>query len=133
MGSVEFPGDAPRMRRRSLSAEQIRDPLGTLATAYGVERDLSHVAAAIVERLPDDDGNIGRGAQFTAVAGIVFFAAGDGRNLGRIYRGSPVAKPLRKALMGSVAFVVRPVPPEQFVEMVFREIRSALGSGDETS
>ena len=71
MGSDQVPGDAPRVRRKSLSTEQIRDPLGTLATAYGVEREFDHVVAAVAGRLPADVGGLSDEAQFGAVAGLV--------------------------------------------------------------
>jgi hypothetical protein len=84
VGSVEIPGDAPRAGRKSLSSAQIRDPLGTLAAAYGVERDLSHIALAITERLPVelDDLHleaISFEARFTVVFGIVASLVLDGR------------------------------------------------------
>jgi hypothetical protein len=127
MARVEAPGDGPPVRRRSLSAEQIRDPLGTLATAYGVPPDLSDVAAAISKRLPADLVPGGWEASFPPVAGIVFVVLRDGRNLGRIYRGSPLAKTARMTIKPSLNFYVGSDAADGFVETVCAEIRSALG------
>ena len=122
-----MPEDPERMRRKSLSAEQIRDPLGTLAVAYGVQRDFSQVVAAIIERLPIEVSSLEWQASFRAVSQLVFVVIRDGRNLGRIYRGSPVAQESRKSLTKMVALNDPPLTAEPFLEMVCSDIRSALG------
>jgi hypothetical protein len=97
-----------------------------LAAAYGVEREFDAVVAAITQRLPADVGGLGSDAQFSVVAGFVFVFLRDGRNLGRIYRGSPLAPPLRASVLRSLAFRFGSDTAEQVVEAVGQEIRSTL-------
>jgi hypothetical protein len=127
VGPDEIPADsADRVRRKSLSTAQISDPLGTLAAAYGVEREFDHVVAAIAGRLPADVGGLGFDAQFGVVAGLVFMVLRDGGDLGRIYRGSPLAKPNGPMLMKSLAFRFGSEAADLVVDAACREIRSAL-------
>ncbi len=90
--------------RPSLSSEQVRDPIGTLALAYGVERDLNPVGIAIAQRLyPDDryfvwdrDHPLLAKAEWRPVFHILPLLARDGRYLARVFRGSQLPKPERR-------------------------------------
>ena len=119
--------------RPSLSIEQIRDPLGTLAIAYGVNRGLNPVGAAIAQRLyPDNryvvwdkDHPIQVKAEWRAVFQIVALVTRDGRYLARVLRGSQLPKPTRKFLTRMVA-ASPSEEPEALIEQIFAEIRAAL-------
>jgi hypothetical protein len=127
MAILGNPGAGRPKRRPSLSPQQIRDPLGTLAAAYGVSPDLSEVAAVVSQRLPADLVPGGSEALGVTVTAIVAAIVLDGRNLGRIYRGSPLVKPAQRAIKPSLDFYVGAGAAEQFLEMVCQEIRTSLG------
>jgi hypothetical protein len=124
----------PAEPRPSLSREQVRDPIGTLALAYGVKRDRSAVEIAIAQRLyPDDryvvwdrDHPVQFKAEWKAVFYIVTRLAWDGRNLARVFRGSQLPKPEHQGLTKVVAACGSEIEPEILIEQVFAEIRSAL-------
>jgi hypothetical protein len=100
-----------------------------LAAAYGVERDFEAVVGRIANTLfPSRDlRGLAIDPEWSAVAQIVGVLALDGRILGRVYRDS-VAKRMREQTMALVAARDLTVPPGAFVELVFNDIRSALGS-----
>jgi hypothetical protein len=134
-----IPGQADVVKaepRPSLSSEQVRDPMGTLALAYGVERGLNPVGIAIAQRLyPDDrrvvwdrDHPLQIKAEWQAVFQIVALLAQDGRYLARVFRGSQLPKVQRKGLTKMVAAWRWEFEPEALIEQVFAEIRSALTS-----
>jgi hypothetical protein len=120
--------------RPSLSSEQVRDPIGTLARAYGVERGLNPVGVAIAQRIyPDDryvvwdrDHPLHVKAEWRAVFQILALLAQDGRLLARVFRSSQLPKPQRKWLPRMVAACGSEIEPEALIERVFAEIRSAL-------
>ena len=126
MGGGEIPGDAPGAAA-SAQPRTDQDPLGTLATVYGVERDLSHIALAITERLPAECGDIHLDdirfeARFVAVFGIVAALVLDGSEPGPGLPGQPLAKFERTSMTASVSFHVGADAAEDFIEIVCREI-----------
>lgn len=119
----------PAPRRLSLTADQIGDPVGTLATAYRVGRTFDAVVGAITRSLvPNRDRqDFAIDPVWGAVAQIVGVLAFDGRILGRVYRG-PVAKRMQERTVALVAAWDLTIPSDAFVELVFNDIRSALAS-----
>jgi hypothetical protein len=120
--------------RPSLSSKQVRDPLGTLALAYGVKRDLNPVGVAIAQRLyPDDryvvwdrDHPLQVKAEWRSVFHILAQVTRDGRYLARVFRSSQLPKAQRKGLTKMVAACGSEIEPEILIEQVFAEIRPAL-------
>lgn len=123
----------PMPSRPSLSPDQIRDPIGTLANAYGVERDMQAVTRAIALRaFPQaepkgyfpDDFTIPN--EWGAVSQMVAVFAQDGRNLGRVFRSSPLPRPYRQTARRMVSCYVGDEDADGFIEIVATEIRSSL-------
>jgi hypothetical protein len=120
--------------RPTLSSEQVRDPIGTLALAYGIERGLHPVGVVIAQKIcPDDryvvwdkDHPIQIKAEWSAVFHVLALLARDGRYLARVFRGSPLPKAERKGLTKMVAACGSEMQPESLIEQVFAEIRSVL-------
>jgi hypothetical protein len=126
--------EVPTERRPSLSSEQVRDPLGTLALAYGVERHQNAVWVAIAQRLyPDDryvvwdkEHPLEVKAEWRALGLILAILEEDGRFLARVVRGSQLPKPLPKHFKQLAAGCAPDTQPEVFIEQIFSEIRSAV-------
>ena len=127
-------GQVPTERRPSLSRQQVRDPLGTLALAYGVERDQNAVWFAIAQRLYPDDRYVvwDKGppvevkAEWRALLLILAILEEDGRYLARVVRGSQLPKGLRKHVNQLAAGCAPYTQPEMFIDQIFAEIRSAV-------
>jgi hypothetical protein len=126
----------PAPGRPSLSSEQVRDPVGTLALAYGVTRDRNPVWVAVAQKLYPDDRYVVWDkdhplalqirAEWRAVEEIVLLLTQDGRYLARVLRRSPLPKPQRNWVHRVAAACGSDIPPEELIEQVFAEIRSAL-------
>jgi hypothetical protein len=123
----------PEARRPSLTADQVRHPLDTLAAAYGVASEFGAVVLAIARRLFPDRGSsdLSVSPERTAVAQVVAPLILDGRTLARVYRDS-VASRTRAQMVTMVGACGTTMPPEEFVSLVFKNIGSALAmkSGD---
>jgi hypothetical protein len=134
LGNPGHAGGVNAELRPSLSIEQVRDPLGTLALAYGVKRDRNPVRVAIAQRLyPDDryvvwdrDHPLQVKAEWRAVSHILAQLTRDGRYLARVFRGSQLPKAQRQGLTKMVAACGSEIESEILIEQVFAEIRSAL-------
>lgn len=115
------------MARPSLTRSQIRDPLGTLSVAYGVERSFSDVVEQILSRaFLDTKGIAGRLPETQTAAQIVAFVLQDGRFLGRLYRGGSLPQPWHKGALHMAAGSGSALPSAEVVQRVYNNIRTTL-------
>jgi hypothetical protein len=122
----------PSASRPSLSSRQVRDPLGTLAEAYGVQRDFYEVVHAIRDRcFPDWQANGGPDREGSAVGQVVGVLIQDGRFLARVYRGSPLPKHQQKFVTRATDIWRRDLPSGEVAERVYSDIRSSLAGLNE--
>jgi hypothetical protein len=103
----------PEARRPSLTADQVRHPLDTLATAYGVASEFDAVVLAIAWSLFSDRGSsdLSISPERMAVTQVVAPLILDGRTLARVFRDS-VASRTRAQMVTMVRACSTTMPPE---------------------
>jgi hypothetical protein len=117
----------PTPRRPSLTPQQVRDPLGTLAEAYGVPRGFPQVVDAIRDKcFPDRQTSTGFDREGSAVGQVVGVLIMDGRMLARVYRGTPLPKRQKNFVTKTTDTWRRDLPSGELAEMLYSEIRSSL-------
>jgi hypothetical protein len=132
--SAPWVGRATGALRPSLSSRQVRDPLGTLAEAYGVQRDFYQVGHAIRDKcFPDWPPHGGVDREGSAVGQVVGLLIQDGRLLARLYRDSPLRKHQQKFVAGTTDSWRPDLPSGEVAERVYSEIRWSLTRLDQTT
>jgi hypothetical protein len=112
-------------KKPSLSRGQIADPVGTLAAAYGVQRDLGQVVDVAVHRIGGKTGPAS--PDYIAVGQVLGVIAQDGRNLGRVYRGSPIGPPIpQKSILQMISALPLSRPADVFLDDLLNDMRTAL-------